>query len=228
MLAHAAQQPSRKIFWIARHPNDGDTLLSQKVLDNCHRTHRLTSPAMLREKGPTSQCHASRIEVNSQADRSLLDPLQYRSSDQRQPNCSVQQYFRKSSAFFDWHKLAPGNRLAVGAAGKPSPVHGFRADSDAIVKALQNQLFSASTMSEINVRAELLRPIPRHAAADGEDAESFLFQQSFRIVFQIVEWIVAKRLLAIPSAYTVVHREIQTNLRITERRHKNWNTLFEG
>src|SRR5215472_8854283 len=65
MLAHAAQQPSRKTFWIARHPNDGDTLLSQ-VLDNSHRTHGLTSPAMLRKKRLTSQCHPSRPEVSSQ------------------------------------------------------------------------------------------------------------------------------------------------------------------
>ncbi len=60
------------------------------------------------------------------------------------------------------------------------------------MEALQGQLFPAPPMPQVDVRSELLRPVARHAAADGEDAEPLLLQQGLGIVLQVIEGIVAK------------------------------------
>ncbi len=131
---------------------------------------------------------------------SLLDPLQHRSRNQRQTYGRVQQHFGKAAAFFGRNELAPGYGFAVGAARQSAPVHRLGTDAHSVVKALQRQLFPAPAMTQLDERPKLLRPIPGHAAADGEDAQPLLLQQRFRVVFQILKRIVMQRRNAILAA----------------------------
>src|SRR5664279_181287 len=121
-----------------------------------------------------------------------LDALQHRACDQRQPHRCVEQHFRKFATLFWRNKLAPRNRFAIGATGEPSPIDWLGTDANAIMKALERQVFPTAAMPQIDIRAKLLRPVARHSAANREDAQAVLLQQSLGIELQIFEGIVAQ------------------------------------
>src|SRR5271166_4763945 len=106
-----------------------------------------------------------------------LQPLQHSPYNQRQPDCRIYEHFAEFSAFFLRHELAPRHGFAVRTARQSTPVHRFRTNPQAIVIALERQIFTAAAMAQLDERPELLRPVARHAATDSEDAESRLFEQ---------------------------------------------------
>src|SRR6202522_1935960 len=144
--------------------------------------------------------------------RFLLQPLQHRRHDQRQPYGSVDKHVAKLPAFRRRHKLAPRHRFAIRTARKPAPVNRFGADTQSIVIALQRQVFAAPTVAQFNERAKLLRPVPRHTSANRKNPQPLLAEQSRCEVLQVFKRIEAESRLPFLVALTIRQRVIETKL----------------
>src|SRR5262249_3299856 len=125
-------------------------------------------------------------------------------------------------------EFAPGNGLRIGRAGKSAPINRLGTDSHTVVIALELNIFPSPTHPQLTVRAKLLRPVPRHSATDGQNAQALLLQQRVGKVVQIEKRIIAELRLAFPSAHAIVERDVQPQFRIGKGRHKDRNTLLEG
>src|SRR5216684_8060309 len=75
----------------------------------------------------------------------------------------------EAPALFRRNKLSPRHRLRVSAPRQPAPMHRLGTNPHAVVVAFQRKLFVAAPRQQLRVHAELLRPVPRYASADGED-----------------------------------------------------------
>src|SRR5713226_154761 len=120
----------------------------------------------------------------------------------------------------------PRTPLAVGTARQPSPIHRLGTNAQAVVIALQRQVFPAPPMAQLDERAELLRPVARHSAADRKDSKAFFLEQRRRKIFQILKRIESKTRLAFFVALAVCQCVVQTEFGIRECRHEHWNVLL--
>src|SRR5581483_3633608 len=79
-------------------------------------------------------------------------------------------------------------------------MHRLRADSHAVVVALQRQLLITAPGQQFGVHAELLRPVPRHAAADREYPHALGRKHRVREFFKVLKRIEAQHraLLLLP------------------------------
>src|SRR6185437_13414043 len=77
----------------------------------------------------------------------LSQPLEQRGHDQRQANSGIDKHFAELAALRGRNELAPGNRLAVRTAGEASPVHGFGADAQTVVVALERHVLAQPPMT---------------------------------------------------------------------------------
>jgi len=79
-------------------------------------------------------------------------------------------------------------------------------------------------MAQFAERSELLRPVARHSAADGDDAKLLLAQQRGGKVLEVFEGIEANFVPAGGFAQPIVESCIQTQFLIAERGHENRHT----
>src|SRR6185312_15065483 len=158
----------------------------------------------------------------------LAESLKQCGAHDRQADGGVDEDFTEAATFIRRDEFAPGDGLRIRRAGKASPVDGLRADADAVMVALEWDVFSGAADTQFTVRAELLRPVARHAAADGEDADLLLRQERFREVVEVKERIVAELGLAFAGAHAIVERHVETKLRVSERGHKDGNIFLKG
>src|SRR6185437_7282325 len=131
----------------------------------------------------------------------LAESLKECSAHDGQADGGVDEDFAEAAAFIRWNEFAPGDGLRIRRAGKASPVDGLRADAHAVMVALERDVFSGAADTQLTVRAELLRPVARHASADGEDADLLLREERFREVVEIKERIIAELGLAFAGAH---------------------------
>ena len=122
----------------------------------------------------------------------------------------------------------PTKPLRCRAAGEAAPVHRLRTDAHAVVEALQRQVFPAAPMTQLDERPKLLRPVARHAAADGEDAQPLLLQQVLGKVLKIEERIEIDQLAAFLLRACDCAAPRRVRFRIAERRHEDRHILLEG
>src|SRR5579863_8693323 len=94
--------------------------------------------------------------------------------------------------------------------------------------ALQRQVLSQSPVPQFNEWSKLLRPIARDAAADGENSQFFLPQQSRREMLQILKRIEADLVPTRRLPQPVVQRRVEPEFRIAERRHEYRHALLIG
>src|SRR5882672_12709704 len=81
-------------------------------------------------------------------------------------------------------------------------------------------------MAQLDERSELLRPVARNAAANRENSQTFLLEQRWRKIFQILKRIETKTRLALFVTLAIGKRVIQTKFGVGERRHEYWNVLL--
>src|SRR6476660_8316635 len=74
--------------------------------------------------------------------RAFPQPLQYRGDYQGETYRRIHENLAEFSTFSRGNKLAPGNCFTVGAARESSPVHRLRADTQAVVVALERQVLA--------------------------------------------------------------------------------------
>src|SRR5258708_40038860 len=104
----------------------------------------------------------------------------------------------------------------------------LRADAHSVMVALEFHVFAGAAHTQLAIRTELLRPVARHAAANGEYAQPGLLQEGLSKIVQIEERIVTELRLALASAHAVGKGHIQAQFGISERRHKNRNVPFKS
>jgi len=69
------------------------------------------------------------------------------------------------------HELTPRHAFRIRAAGQPAPVRRLRADAHRVLVARRAQVDAEPVVHDVDVGPDLLGPVPRHAPADGEDAQ---------------------------------------------------------
>ena len=104
----------------------------------------------------------------------------------------------------------------------------LRADADAVAEALGLDFYAVPARRSLDIRRHLLRPVPRHAATDREDAEPRSARDELRVVLQIEERIEAHRRPPAPAARAVEEREVEADLRVGERRHVDRHATAPG
>src|SRR5690348_6873412 len=104
-----------------------------------------------------------------------------------QSDRGVDEDLAEAAAFIGWHELAPGDGFRIGRAGKTSPKNGLRTDAHAVVIALERYVFSRAADSQLAVWAELLRPVPGNAAANGENPDLLLCEHGIGEMIQVEE-----------------------------------------
>ena len=130
------------------------------------------------------------------------------------------------AAFFGGNKFAPGNGFGVGAAAKAAPVNGLGTDANSVGITLQGNFFVTTAGHQFRINAELLGPVARNAAANGEDAHFFGGHHGVGEVFEILEGIEAEEGLAIALAAEFVESKIEAEFRIAEGGNENGNVVF--
>ncbi len=146
--------------------------------------------------------------------------------DERKGDGGVFEDFGEAAAFFRGNEFAPGDGLGVSAAAEAAPVNGFGTDADTIVVAFERKLFVATTGHEFGVDAELLRPIARDAAADGEDTHFLGGHHGVSEGFKVLKRIESKGGTLVFLARVVVQGEIETQLGIGEGGDENGDLMF--
>src|SRR5450755_2295664 len=94
------------------------------------------------------------------------------------------------------------------------------------MKSLQWQIFPAPAMPQVEVRPKLLRPVTRHAPANRKYPESILLKQRLGVVLQIFKRVVAKRRNIVFPPRAIMQREVESDLRIAERRYEHRHAFF--
>ena len=91
--------------------------------------------------------------------------------------------------------------------------------------ALQLDLLSQPAIAQLAIRTELLRPVARHAPADGENAQPLLLQQSVGKMIEIEKGIVGEGLHALVNTHAIVQGHVEAEFGIGECRDKNRDAL---
>src|SRR5262249_32671819 len=94
----------------------------------------------------------------------ISDSFEHGPNNQRQRHRRIFKYFREFPTFFRRNKFSPRHGFRVRAPTQPAPVHGLRTNPQAVVVALQRQVFIPAPRQQLRVNTELLRPISRNAA----------------------------------------------------------------
>lgn len=158
----------------------------------------------------------------------VFDALQDRADHKRERDGGVFQDFGELAAFFGGNELAPGDGFGVGAAAEAAPVDGFGADADAVTVAFEGKIFVAATSHEFGVDAELLGPVARDAATDGEDAHFLGGEHGGGKLFKIFEGIEAKRGTVVAFAGVLIEGEVQAEFGIGESGNEDGDIVFES
>src|SRR5581483_6325159 len=146
----------------------------------------------------------------------LFQPLDDRRDQDGKPDGGVHEYLPEFPAFRRGNKLAPGNRLAVWTPRQSAPIHRFRTDPQAVVIALEGYVFAQAAVPQFDKRPELLRPVARHDAADGEDTQFFLAQQGGGKMLQVFKGVEADLVATGGVAQAIVQRSIEAQFGIAE------------
>src|SRR5437763_930953 len=83
-------------------------------------------------------------------------------------------------------------------------------------------------IAQFAIRAELRRPVARHAPADGENAQPLLLQQSVGKMIEIEKGIVGEGLHALVNTHAIVQGHVETEFGISECRDKNGDAFSVG
>src|SRR5437868_3710464 len=105
-------------------------------------------------------------------------------------------------------------------------MHWLGADADAVVIALQRNIFAHAAMPQLDKWAKLLGPVSGHASADSQNSQLFLAEQSRSEVFQIFERIEAQFMTARAFTHAVGQSDIQAQFGVRKSRHKHGHALF--
>ena len=132
------------------------------------------------------------------------------------------------AAFFGGNEFAPANGFGVGAAAQTTPVDGFGADADAVTVAFEGKVFVAAASHEFGVDAELLGPVARDAAADGEDAHFLGGEHGGGKLFKIFEGVEAKRGTLVAFAGVLIEGEVQAEFGIGESGNEDGDIVLES
>jgi hypothetical protein len=136
--------------------------------------------------------------------------------------------FGELAAFFGWDEFAPAYGFGVGAAAEAAPVDGLGADTNAVVVALEGKIFVAAAGHEFGVDAELLRPVARDAAPDGEDTHFFGSHHGGGESFKILKGIEAEERALVAFAGVLVEGEIEAEFGIGEGGHEDGDVVLVG
>ena len=158
----------------------------------------------------------------------VSDPFQNRADNQRQRHRSIIQHFRKPSAFLQRNKFSPRYRLGVSAPRKPAPIHRLRANSQPIVITLQRNLLVPAPCQQFRIHTKLLRPIPRHAAANRKNSHALRLQHRSRVMLEIQKRIKSQRRLPFHLPLSLVQSKINPQFGIRERRNKNRHIMLDA
>src|SRR5260370_7418259 len=105
-------------------------------------------------------------------------------------------------------------------------MHALRTEAQAVVIALERQVLAEAAVPQFDERAKLLRPVPRHAAPDGEDSQPLLPQQGGCEVFEIFERIEAHSVPAGRFAQSFLECCIQPEFTLSQSRPENPNAAL--
>ena len=103
-------------------------------------------------------------------------------------------------------------------------MHRLGADAHAVGEAPEGAAFADAFLDVVQIRANLLRPVAGHAAADGENTQRLVRAYAVGVVIHVQKRVEAERRLAGDAPLAVVKREIQPQLGIAEGRHvhRHW------
>src|SRR5207244_4520166 len=134
-----------------------------------------------------------------------------------------------AAAVFLGEKFSPARALAVGAARQPAPMLRIRTDADAVAELLGDPFAAEETMrGDLEIRSDLLRPVSRYAAADGEDAEVLLLLDDLGVEVEVEEAVAHEALSAVHLAPLVVHRDVEPHLGVRERGDDHRDVVLVG
>src|ERR1700756_212289 len=122
----------------------------------------------------------------------VADALKNGTDDEQEGDGGVFEDLGEAASFFGRNELAPTNGFGVGAAAEAAPVNRLGADADTVVVALERKIFVAAAGHEFGVDTELLGPVARNTAADGEDAHFLCGHHGVRESFEVFEGIEAE------------------------------------
>src|SRR6185437_13883537 len=140
----------------------------------------------------------------------VTDALEHGACDDRKRDGGVAEDFGEFASFVRWNKFSPGDGFGVSAAGESAPMHGLGTDAEAVVIALERHFFVAAASEQFRIDAELLRPVARYAAANGENSHALGGQHGFREVLEIGERIEGQRGAIFFAALALLQREVNT------------------
>src|ERR1700694_4254962 len=83
-------------------------------------------------------------------------------------------------------------------------------------------------MAQLDVWAELLGPVARDAAADGEDSEAGVQEIFFSKMVEVEEGIEADEFASLLGALAIVQGNVKSHLGVGEGRDVNRGALFIG
>ncbi len=202
-------------------------LSSTPTSDAMPRSHDLPDP---QQPPQNTLAKGWRVPASLAASRLVAQahPLQHARDEQRPHQGGIGGNFGEAAAFGGGDELAPGHPFAVAAAGEAAPMLRFRADADAVAEALGIGFFAVPARRRLEIRRDLLRPVPRHAAADREDAEPYSAGDEVRVVLQVEEGIEANRRQPALAARPIEQREVESDLRVRERGHIDGDATAPG
>ena len=93
--------------------------------------------------------------------------------------------------------------------------------------ALQGNVLSQPPVSQLNERTKLLRPVTRHAPADGQDTQPLLSQQSGCEMLQVEKRIEANLMASGRLPQPVIQSHVQPELRIRKSGDEHRNSLIK-
>ncbi len=105
---------------------------------------------------------------------------------------------------------------------------GFGADADAVVVTLEGKIFVAAASHEFGVDTELLGPVARDAATDGEDTHFFGGEHGGGELLKIFEGIEAKSGTLVAFASVIIQGEVEAEFGIGESGNEYGNIVFES
>src|SRR5215469_12964524 len=155
------------------------------------------------------------------------DSLEHSAHHKRQRDCRVLKHLGKLATFFGRHELAPAHGFGIGAAAEAAPVNWFGTNAHPILVAFQRKLFIAAPGHEFSVHPELLGPITRNSAPNGENTHFLRRHHHMSEGFEVFEGIEAQYRALGLLPRVLIQREIEPKLGIGESGDKNRNIMFE-
>ena len=158
----------------------------------------------------------------------VAEALEDGADDERKSDGSILEDFGEAAAFFRRNEFAPTDGFGVGASAEATPMNGLGTDADAVVVTLKREIFVAAAGHEFGVNAELLGPVARNAAADGEDTHFFGGHHGVGEGLEILEGIEAKDGALVALAGVLIESEVEAELGIGEGGDKDRDVVSES